>query len=83
MTNADKVWSIKKVYKRKLFKDKIVQKQEGMKQNKGRTDVKKNAIKRVQFRCENNDQRQPWKFPFSKKEFIRYLDKIMEQMSGC
>lgn len=31
MTKADKVWSIKKVYERKLFKDKIVQKQEGMK----------------------------------------------------
>jgi len=31
MTNADKVLSIKRVYKRKLFKDIIVQKQEGMK----------------------------------------------------
>lgn len=31
MINADKVWSIGKVYVRKLFKDVTVQKQEGMK----------------------------------------------------
>lgn len=30
-TNADEVWKTEKVYERKLFKDIIVQKQEGMK----------------------------------------------------
>lgn len=31
MANADKVWNLEKVYERKLFKDIIVRKQEGMK----------------------------------------------------
>lgn len=50
-------FGVQKIYKRKLFKDIIVQKQEGMKQNKEGTDIEKNVMKRVQFRCAQNGQR--------------------------
>lgn len=37
----------------------------------------------MQFKLANTGHRWPWNFSFRKKEFVRYLGKIIEQNSEC